>query len=239
MSTLKTQWQGLADRVDAMSLRERALIFLASAIVLIVLVNTMLIDPLLVRHKKLQLEITQAQDKTNAMQTQIQTLVKNWNVDPDTALRARLAQLREQSEQTGKTLEDIQSGLVPPQRMPALLEDILRHSRSLRVVALKTLPVKVLGEPETTADGKTSGEGADKPAQAQKPVTSASIVYKHGVEITVEGSYLDLLRYLTEIESLPWRMFWGKADLDVEKHPKVTLTLRLYTLSLDKAWLAI
>lgn len=238
MSMLKTQWQRLADRVDAMSLRERALIFLAIAIVLIVLVNTMLIDPLLVRHKKLQLEITQAQDKTSAMQMQIQALVKNWNVDPDTALRARLAQLREQSDQTGKTLEDIQSGLVPPQKMPALLEDILRHNRSLRLVALKTLPVSVLGEPETTADGKTAGE-AGKPTQAQKPATPGSLVYKHGVEITVEGSYLDLLRYLTEIESLPWHMFWGKADLEVEKYPRVTLTLRLYTLSLDKAWLAI
>ncbi|HUW29966.1 MAG TPA: type II secretion system protein GspM [Sulfuriferula sp.] len=238
MSTLKAQWQRLADRVDAMSLRERALIFLAVAMVLIVLVNTVLIDPLLVRHKKLQQQIAQTQEKTNAMQTQIQTLVKTWNVDPDIALRSRLAQLREQSEQTGKTLEDIQSGLVPPQRMPALLEDILQHNRSLRLVALKTLPVTVLGKPEATAAGKAAGE-ADKPVQAQKPATPESIVYKHGVEITVEGSYLDLLRYLTEIESLPWHMFWGKADLDVEKYPKVTLTLRLYTLSLDKAWLAI
>lgn len=234
MSALKAQWQRLADRVDAMSLRERALIFLAIAIVLIVLVNTVLIDPLLTRHKKLQQEITQTQEKTSAMLTQIQTLVKTWNVDPDIALRSRLAQLREQSDQTGKTLEDIQSGLVSPQRMPTLLEDILRHNRSLHLVALKTLPVKVLGEPETTVAGE-----AAKPAQAQKPTTPESVVYKHGVEITLEGSYLDLLRYLTEIEALPWHVFWGKADVDVEKYPKVTLTLRLYTLSLDKAWLAI
>ena len=234
MSALKAQWQRLADRVDAMSLRERALIFLAIAIVLIVLVNTVLIDPLLTRHKKLQQEITQTQEKTSAMLIQIQTLVKTWNVDPDIALRSRLAQLREQSDQTGKTLEDIQSGLVSPQRMPTLLEDILRHNRSLHLVALKTLPVKVLGEPDTTVAGE-----AAKPAQAQKPTTPESVVYKHGVEITLEGSYLDLLHYLTEIEALPWHVFWGKADVDVEKYPKVTLTLRLYTLSLDKAWLAI
>lgn len=234
MSILQAQWQRLADRVDAMSLRERALIFLAIAIVLIVLVNTMLIDPLLTRHKKLQQEITQTQEKTSAMLIQIQTLVKTWNIDPDIALRSRLAQLREQSDQTGKTLEDIQSGLVSPQRMPTLLEDILRHNRSLHLVALKTLPVKVLGEPETTAAGE-----AAQPAQVQKPTTPESVVYKHGVEITLEGSYLDLLHYLTEIEALPWHVFWGKADVDVEKYPKVTLTLRLYTLSLDKAWLAI
>jgi MSHA biogenesis protein MshJ len=234
MSTIKTQWQRVADRVDAMSLRERTLIFFAIAIALIVLVNTLLIDPLLTRHKKLQQEITQTQEKTSAMLTQIQALVKTWNVDPDMALRSRLAQLREQSDQTGKTLENIQSGLVSPQRMPTLLNDILRHNRSLHLVALKTLPVKILGEPETTAAGV-----AAQSALLQKPTTPEGVVYKHGVEITLEGSYLDLLRYLTEIEALPWHVFWGKADVDVEKYPKVTLTLRLYTLSMDKAWLAI
>jgi MSHA biogenesis protein MshJ len=234
MSTIKAQWQRLADRVDAMSLRERALIFFAIAIALIVLVNTLLIDPLLTRHKKLQQEITQTQEKTSAMSAQIQMLVKTWNVDPDMALRSRLAQLREQSDQTGKTLENIQSGLVSPQRMPTLLDDILRHNRSLHLVALKTLPVKILGEPETT-----TAEVAVQPVPVQKPTTPASIIYKHGVEITLEGSYLDLLRYLTEIEALPWHVFWGKADVDVENYPKVTLTLRLYTLSMDKAWLAI
>ncbi|MHB1333357.1 MAG: type II secretion system protein GspM [Sulfuriferula sp.] len=237
MSALKAQWSRLADRVDAMSLRERTLIFLAAAVVLVVLVNAVLIDPLLARHKKLQQQITLTQEKSNAMQTQIQELVKTWNADPDVALRARLTQLQAQSEQTGKTLEDIQSGLVPPQRMPVLLQDILRHNRSLHLVSLKTLPVTSLGEPETKSAGKVAGE-AEKPPQV-KPGSVENLVYKHGVEITVEGSYLDLLRYLSEIEALPWHMFWGKADLDVDQYPKETLTLRLYTLSMDKAWLAL
>ena len=170
------------------------------------------------------------------MQTQIQALIANSNADPDAMLRTKLAQLREQSDRNGKTLAEIQGALVPPQRMPALLEDILRRNHALRLVALKTLPVTGLAEPEAAVVSKTATE-TDKPVPKSAP--AASLVYKHGVELTVSGSYADLVHYLTELEALPWHMFWAKADLDVEQYPKVNLTLRLYTLSLDPAWLSI
>ena len=153
-------------------------------------------------------------------------------------MRSRLAVLRDQSERSGKTLADIQSSLVPPQRMTALLEDILRRNHGLRLVSLKTLPVTSLIEPEAVLSTKTSSEPV-KLANAAKPVTPANPVYRHGVELTVSGSYAELVHYLTELETLQWHMFWGKADLVVETYPKVNLTLRLYTLSLDPAWLTL
>ena len=64
-------------------------------------------------------------------------------------------------------------------------------------------------------------------------------MYKHGVQITVRGSYADLLQYLTALEKLPTRMFWGVAKMKVVQHPSVELTLTLYTLSLDKTWLQV
>ncbi len=64
-------------------------------------------------------------------------------------------------------------------------------------------------------------------------------MYKHGVQITVRGSYADLVQYLTALEKLPTRMFWGTAKMKVVQHPTVELTLTLYTLSLDKTWLQV
>lgn len=238
MSAWKEQWQRLADRVDALSLRERALIFLAIAIGLVVLVNLLLIEPLLARHKSLQQRIVQEEQEINAMRVQIQALAVAASSDPDAPFKRRLAQLRMQSEKTAETLEDIQSGLVPPQRIPALLQDLLRHNRSVSLVAMKTLPVQALGVPAVAAVNTAPGDGAG-PDRAGQPATPVSTVYKHGVEITVQGSYLDLLRYLDGIESLPWQMFWGTAEVDGQNYPTVTLTLRLYTLSLDEAWLTL
>lgn len=230
MMQAKQQWKQLAERVDAMSLRERALIFLAAALVLVTLVNTLLIEPLLTRQQATSQQIVQTQAKTSALQAQIQALVTARSADPDAPLRARMAQLQADSAEAGQALQDIQSGLVAPRQMPALLEDILRRNHGLRLVALKTLPMENLAATLDTA--------AAKPA-SETDAASELAVFKHGVEITVEGSYPDFLRYLTAMESSPWRMFWGKAELSADTYPKATLTLRLHTLSLDKAWLAI
>ena len=238
MSALAVRWQRLADRIDALSLRERALIFLAVALVLIVSVNMLLIDPLLTRSRNLQQRIVQEELQIKAMRAQLEELVAASTTDPDADLRMRLESLRLQSEQAGETLQGIQSGLVSPQRMPALLQDLLRRNRSVSLVAMRTLPVETLGVAGATA-ADTPPAGAATGERTDPSAGPMGAVYKHGVEITVQGSYLDLLRYLEGIEALPWQMFWGTVDVDGKDYPTVTLTLRLYTLSLDEAWLTL
>jgi MSHA biogenesis protein MshJ len=34
-------------------------------------------------------------------------------------------------------------------------------------------------------------------------------------------------------------MFWSRASLNAEDYPRLTLTVTIYTLSLDKAWLEV
>ena len=194
MRSLKSRWERAAHRLDAMSLRERALVFCALAVVLVVLVNTVLLDPLAKRDKIRLAQIKQNEENTAAMQMRIGGLIKSWKADPDVELRARLALLREQSTRAGKTLVEIQSSLVPPQRMTALLEDILRRNHSLRLLALKTLPVTGLVEPDPVVPGKAGSAGSA--GSAQKAVTPGAVVYRHGVELTVSGSYAELVHYL-------------------------------------------
>jgi MSHA biogenesis protein MshJ len=64
-------------------------------------------------------------------------------------------------------------------------------------------------------------------------------LYRHGVELQLEGSYADLLDYLKTLEAMPQRVLWGGISLKVEQHPKAVLTLRLYTISRDRHWLEI
>lgn len=238
MNALTLRWQRLADRVDALSLRERALVFVAVALGLIMSVNMLLIDPLLLRSRNLQQRIVQEELQIKAMRAQIEELEAAAATDPDADLRLRLESLRLQSEQAAETLQDIQSGLVPPERMPAMLQDLLRQNRSVSLVAMRTLPVETLGVAGPTATDTAPG-GAPAGERDEPSAGPMGAVYKHGVEITVQGSYLDLLRYLEGIEALPWQMFWGTVDVDGKDYPTVTLTLRLYTLSLDEAWLTL
>ncbi|MFS2021662.1 hypothetical protein ACEN88_34490, partial [Massilia sp. CT11-108] len=77
-------------------------------------------------------------------------------------------------------------------------------------------------------------------APAPPPVVkSPDLLYRHGVELTVRGSYLDMVDYMQALETLPTQLFWGKAQLDAEAYPNVRLTLTLYTLSLDPKWMKL
>jgi MSHA biogenesis protein MshJ len=64
-------------------------------------------------------------------------------------------------------------------------------------------------------------------------------IYKHGIELKVAGSYSALLAYLSELEKESGRLLWGRMELSVEAYPRSILTLKVYTLSLTKDWLAL
>lgn len=233
MNDLKKRWQGYADRIDALSLRERVMIFIATTAVMITLMNVLLIDPLLAHQKMLSGRIVQIQNTNAVMQKQIQTLLQLGNRDPDAALKLRVSQLLKQTGQSVKTLGDIQSHLVSPGQMPALLEDILHQNRKVHLIALKTLPAVAIN-PQPSDKPENKKERLPKKTPDQDTV----LIYKHGVELTVSGNYFDLVHYLSALEHLPWRMFWGNAQLTVNEDHTIRLSLRVYTLSQDQAWLS-
>ena len=216
-----------------MSLRERAMTFAAAAFVVIALVNTVLLDPLLARQKALSAQVVQQQEKMKELQAQMQGLLQAKRDDEHSPLRNRLAQLKQQLQEQDGYLQSRRGRLIEPDKMADLLKQVLNKNGRLQLVALKTLPAGLLIEkPPAEA-------GAGQPATAGSANDGQKQIFKHGVQITVRGNYLELLRYLTALEKLPAQMFWGSVNLTVEKHPDALLILTVYTLSLDKAWLTV
>jgi len=239
---MKQYWQKIVLKVDAMSGRERIMVLAMAVVVLIALLNAVLIDPLVAKKKLLTQRIMQDQGQIATIQAEIQQKMKAHEFDPDVPNRARLQQVKQQAAQLQASLLDMQKGLVPPERMASLLEDILKRNGQLRLVMLKTLPATSLNEPVQAESKLQAGTAAALAPPAKEKAESADAmrgVYKHGVEIVVQGGYLDLMKYMADLEALPWQLFWGKVNLKVETYPKATLTLTLFTLSLDKKWLAI
>lgn len=237
---MKQYWQKLALKIDVLSLRERGIIFIAAAFALVSIINSLVLEPQFARQKQLSQQIKQDQAKMLVMQADMLQKIQARAVDPDVAERARLQQLRQQVAQLNASLAEMQKGLVPPGKMAALLQDILKRDASLRLISLKTLPVAGIADTVNALESAAKPEtvaGAASPAAATVAVPLSALIYRHGVEIIVQGSYLDMLRYVAQLEAMPMQVFWGKARLQVDEHPQVTLTLTLYTLSLDKKWL--
>ncbi len=213
-------------KVDGMSLRERALIFAAAAFLLVSLIDSLFLEPLLARQKTLSAQLVQQQEKMKEVQSRIAALIQARQADANSPLRERIRMLRQQIAEGDAYLKDRRDKLVPPERMAQLLEQVLNKNDRLKLVALVTLPVSLLIEPSPDAPATQTG-GLERQ------------IYKHGVKITVRGSYADLLQYLAALEKLPTQMYWGAAKMDVVQHPTVELTLTLYTLSLDRTWLKV
>ncbi|HYD96057.1 MAG TPA: MSHA biogenesis protein MshJ [Noviherbaspirillum sp.] len=233
---MKQHWQKLVLRIDALSLRERAIIFAMAALVLVMLVNSALLDPQFKKQNQLSQRIKQEQSQIAGIQAEIQQKVKSHEVDPDMADRERLRQLQAQAEQLNSALQDMQKSLVPPDKMAELLESILKRNSNLRLVSLKSMPAtsitEALAHPGIAASDKSAAAAAGSNSK-----TLADAIYRHGMEIKMQGGYLDMLNYMAALEAVPWQLLWGRVELSVDEFPKATLTLTLYTLSLDKQWL--
>lgn len=226
---MKQYWERASATINDLSLRERAMIFVAVAFVVISLINVLLLDPLLARQKVLSSQVAQRQEKMKELQAQMQSVVQAKKNSENSPLRKHIVQLRQQLKDQDSYLKSRTDRLIEPGKMADLLRKVLDHNGSLELVELKTLPVAPLIENQKGV----AGSPADKQTGSQRQI------FKHGVQITVRGSYPDLIRYVTALEKLPERMFWGEASLSVDKYPNSLFTLTLYTLSLDKTWLAL
>jgi len=201
------------ERIDSASLRERVLIFLALTMVVVLIVNFVLIDPLRARQRQTALETSQRQSELNTIQAELRRLASISGEDANAALNRRLIELRGALASTDARVMAEQKRFTAPERVREVLDEMLQRNKRLGLVELKTLPVSVI-------------DGAKR-------------AFRHGVELTVTGTYAELFEYLAALERLPTQLYWGKAELDVVDHPTARLRLVVYTVSLDKAWLVV
>lgn len=229
---MKEQWQKLSARFGALVVRERVLVLFATIVGTALIFDALSIQPLEIRKKRYTQQLAEARQNIKAADIIART--QEVVVDPDAAKRTYRDALRDQLAEIDRSMQGLQRGLVPPERMAKLLEEMLSRGRGLQLVALRTLPVQRFETPGSAPAAKPGDKGT-KPAP-REPERS---VYQHGVEMTLQGSYPDVLEYLAQLEQLSWRMFWGRISVNTEQYPRLRVTLTVQTLSLNKAWLIV
>lgn len=215
---MRDVFQRYAERIDNATLRERVLLFAAAALIVIFVVNATLIQPLRNTQRRLGADIAQKEAELRTIQGGLQRMMQAQRVDPDARNRERIAQLQLEVNSLDASIAEEQRRFTPPQRMRQVLEEMLERGKRLQVLDMKTLPASDLSA--------TQGQSGRR-------------VFRHGMEITLAGSYLDLYAYLHGLEALPTQLYWGRAEMSVAEYPVATLKLTVYTLSFDQAWLVV
>ena len=229
-ASIKQRVLEVAARMDALSLRERGMVFGATISVLAFAGHTFVLTPQDAKQAALRTQIEQQQAASTAIDAEITARVEGSRIDPDAQSRTRLNTMQQEMGQLGSELLALEHGLVPPERMGPLVEGILRANGRLKLVSMRTLPAEPLAAPSAPAAPATPSPAAGG---------NVPLLYRHGVEVTVRGNYLDMVDYMSTLDAMPTRMFWGRAQLDVETYPTARLTLTLHTLSLDRQWMKL
>ncbi len=227
-------WNRLSERVDKLNLRERAMILGAALLLGYALIDTLLLAPVQSRRKAAMDGYTQRQTEINNLTATLQTVARSRSEGPDAAA-LRLNESRSKLATLESDAKELSSRLMSPERMRDMLQQILARRPGLELIQMKTLPQSAVGLP---GDAQKPAPPA-RLAEARGEAAPASSIYKHGVQLTVRGSYLDLLTYLKEIESLPVRIYWDKLDLSAPDYPAAILRVTLYTVSLDRTWMQV
>lgn len=233
MKALLAKWRQWADAFLIRPRRERAT--LAAALVFgggFLLFN-FAIDPALRATQAAHAEAAAARAEQTVLQAQLAQLKAM--PDADAANRQKLVRLKDELNTLNARLAGFEQGMVPPARMRDFLRDLLARNRGVELLELKTLPPQPVAAP---ARAVSDAAAATVAAPGETPAQDASaVIWQHGIELKLAGSYNDLLNTLAELESMRERLLWNSAGLTVEKYPRNILVLRVYTLSLDQNWL--
>jgi MSHA biogenesis protein MshJ len=206
---MKQRWQRFAARIDEMTLRQRAMLFATVSLLVVAFAQVALIEPLLLRQKTLIERSTRDESQLAAVRAQIEGLLKEDQHDSKDPEQLAVLKLEARLAELEKSLAARKGAFVAPSRLPELLKNLLGPGRAIKLESLRTVPAV--------------------------QVQSGAELYRHGLEMTLRGTYFDLMQYLSDLEKMPARLLWGGVELQVDKYPEVRLSVQVHTLSTQRS----
>lgn len=210
------------ERIDALTLRERVIIFAAGVALVYIAWQTLVMDPLAARSKIAEQQLSDAR-KQMALLDEVGTASSE---DPAVAAALRNRALTQRLGDLDAQLKAMAQGYVAPERMSDMLRELLIDQHGLALVSLANLPVQSLSKP---APAGSDGEIA---ADDRGP-------FLHPVDMVVEGDYASVIAYLRSLEAMPWRIHWIKVELTAGDYPRNRVHIVIGALSLSRYWMSV
>ena len=193
---MKHYWRRIAARIDEMSLRQRAMLF-ATVSLVVVGVRACRADRAApaaaeIAHRPRHPRPEPAHRGARPDRGPAQGAGSGHPKDPD---QVAVLELEKRTCRAGEEPSPAaKAAFVAPNRLPDLLRSLLGSGRAVTLESLRTLPAY-----------PRAGRIAE--------------LYRHGLEMTLRGSYLDLTAVPNGLEKMPARLLWGPVELQVEQYP--------------------
>lgn len=212
--SLKAQWQAWADKIAALSQRERVLILLTGLVLVCAGAIYGWLDGAALRLEQDRVALTTAQRDLEIMDLENQGKQARLARDPDQNVRDQLVRVEGDIGKLDAELKAQTVDLIQAHEMPAVLEALLSRSANLHMLALTSLAP----QPLMAGDQRIN-------------------LFKHGIRLKLEGGYFDVYQYLKALEALPRHFYWKQFDYQVQEYPKAVVEMEIYTLSTSKEFI--
>ncbi|WP_070989569.1 hypothetical protein [Halofilum ochraceum] len=220
----------LATRIDERNRRERLLLAGTLAVVVLVAWNGLFRAPLAERRAVAVDSVAQLEGDIAALEDSragIDERIAGLEADSGTSAVERV---RQRIDAVDEVLAERTARLISPDQMVRALRDVVNADADVSLVRLRNAgPTPVITQPgQQAGNGESSGEGDGIPR-----------VYRHDVELVIEGRYLALLAYLERLEGLEWQFQWEAITVETREYPTARATVSLSTLSLAEDWIGV
>jgi len=224
----------LRSLIDNLSTRERILVLLGAIAIVYILWDNFLIAPAQKSYKQLTNEHLNIQGQNSDLERRRILASGLLNNSRREQVIKEIKKIEQKIKNfDGLILERLQ-GRVAPEYMSSLLNDVLQKNQRLQLIRVNNLPA----EPFI----KKNKKDADKKSRAtDHQIIDSKLmgIFLHSLELELQGSYLDILKYLQDLEALQWKIFWDQVKLEVLDYPKVKVQIRVHTFSLKEGWLSV
>lgn len=216
---LKARWAHQAAKIDALSLRERGILFASAMLVLGALADSLVLSPAHAEQLQIKTRLSKLSTELVALRAQV---ASGQQPEEKGTPRASLMAAIKQTQQAKDAMDtQLRQALASPEqmtRLPELMANVMRQQNGLTLSRL------------TTAEPDEDRALLDKLTAIYGPVPSLMVLAKEthptsivengvrmqGVNVGVIGPYLELARYLGELERALPGLRWGELHLHAE-----------------------
>jgi hypothetical protein len=230
-----------ANKLEALSLRERAMAVLGVPVVLLMAGELLWFSP--TRNKA-----AEAQKQAEQLQTEFKVLSATLASLPAVAPLPGADQLRTQRDEVLSQIEASRKVMASVRETidwGTIARATMSGTPGLILTQLKTTPSELLFSPTTIKPATVGGAASSAAtAAAARPAASSAravvtttggvagdAIYLHRAELTVKGDVGPVLAYVQALQRLGGGLRWDRMQLNVASYPQASVQLGLHTLS--------
>jgi MSHA biogenesis protein MshJ len=203
----------------AMSQREKILGLIVAALFSAYIAYELLVLPIAKEIDTLSATVSTSYNQLNTLEAELDQVNIRIATDPNEPLKDRIERLTARIEMLDSNFQEQINELIPADQMPKVLESLFSKSFKLSLIEMQSVkPVDLFAN------------------DAEKRDVS---LYQHGVRLVFKGQFFDVQEFLSNIEKMPYQLYWHSLNYRVEAYPQAIVEIELFTLSSNEAFIGV